>query len=232
MRVRRAPDFRGSACGTRMSIVLAAQVDCRIRGLALRAACRCRSLCCKSFERQPLAFPPIGAAAPSMASSAQATRERLVCTSVRGTQELLVRNVPFLHSFMADHGVVTQEETSVQDSVWRTVCLGWCLAELYDSKRLPGPPTQPGSEAARTRSLVAVTIIGQEGNPLALTPQAVHFCACVAQAPFQPVPDDKSQLPRAVVTTALTGSPVSFLQRAVTTPPTVYRLRSGPYTPS
>jgi hypothetical protein len=45
---------------------------------------------------------------------------------------------------MADHAVMVQEG-AFQDTVWRAVCLGWRLAELYDSKELPGPPGQPGS---------------------------------------------------------------------------------------
>jgi len=35
---------------------------------------------------------------------------------------------------VADNGNVAQ------DAVWLAVCLGWRLAELYDSKELPGPP--------------------------------------------------------------------------------------------
>lgn len=49
---------------------------------------------------------------------------------------------PFLWSIIR---VMTQEGV-FQDAVCRAVCLGWRLAALYDCKKLPGPPGQPGSE--------------------------------------------------------------------------------------
>jgi hypothetical protein len=41
---------------------------------------------------------------------------------------------------MAGNGIVAQ------DAVWLAVCLGWRLAELYDSKDLPGPPERQQAE--------------------------------------------------------------------------------------
>jgi hypothetical protein len=46
---------------------------------------------------------------------------------------------------MGDHIVMAQGGV-FEDAVCMAVCLGWRLAELYDSKELPGPPSRPASE--------------------------------------------------------------------------------------
>lgn len=97
-------------------------------------------------------------------------------------------------------GLMPSDGDSAQDAVCLAVCLGWRMAELYDSKKLPGPP-QHGGNGKLPEHLPGLGEMTDHEKACALVAHMSADLATLATALGLPeVPDlgkvrDKLQLP-------------------------------------
>jgi hypothetical protein len=77
---------------------------------------------------------------------------------------------------------MAKDRVSGEDAVCLAVCVGWRMAELYDSRELPGPPTRPEADGELPGHLPGVGEMSEHEKACALAAHVGADLASLRQA--------------------------------------------------